>query len=107
MVDQLLSALSDIREMINYVKKYMNKHIGDKTIKEKILEETENVPKPADLDFYIKEVIDEQFTNARVIRTDNYLVNIQKAIKNILGPVCHMWHSAAIERKALQEQKRL
>ena len=92
------------------MKKYLNKHIIDKTIKEKILEETpvpENIPKPASLNFYIKEVIEEQFTHARVIRTDNYLLNIQNSIRNILGPVCHMWHSATVDKKALKIKNRV
>ena len=70
-------------DLLVYVKKYMSKHISDKTIKEKILEDNpipENIPKPSNLDFYIKELLDEQFNHAKTMRADGYLVSIQSSI---------------------------
>ena len=95
-------------DLIKYLKKYMTKHISDKSIKEKILEENpvpSNIPKPHSIDIYIKELINETASKAKTLRIDGFLSNIQQSVRAIMGPVSQIWMAAIQERKEVRAQE--
>ena len=78
----------------NFVGKYMRKHVGDKPIKQRVLTDNPvpgNIDKLLAVDIYIKELIKETVSRNRTLCVDRFLTNIQKAIRNVLGPVTQLW----------------
>ena len=53
------------------------------------------------MDIYIQELIKKTVSGNRTLRVDGFLTNIQKAIRNVLGPVTQLWVLAIKQRGEL------
>eukprot|EP00111_Clytia_hemisphaerica_P013734 TCONS_00040413-protein len=94
-------------ELLAHLKKYSTKHFSDKVIKEKILDLVpipKNVPKPPEMDLYIKDLVNESVFKPRITRLDSFLVNVQHSIRSILGPVSHLWVAVNEERETKKRE---
>lgn len=91
------------KDMADYVKKYFNVHIAEKSIKDQILEEypiPANIDTPPKLDPYIKELLLDNNLK-KVLFADQTLFNIQTSIHNIMGPLSTMWLAAEEEKQSI------
>ena len=91
--------------LIEYMKKYFDAHISDKTIKEMILTDNPvpcNVHGPRPMDSFIKELLHES-NMRKVIQLDQSLTNIQTSIHNIMGPLSTLWMAAEDEKTAVSD----
>ena len=81
-------------DLENFVRKYIRKHVGNKAFKECVLTDNPvpgNVDKPSAVNIYINEMIKETVSGNRTLGIDGFLINIQEAISNVLGPVTKLW----------------
>ena len=98
------SSLCLLPDLKNFVRKYMRKHVDDKTIKLRVLTNNPvpgNVDKSAPVDTYIKELKKETVSRNKTLCVDGFLTNIQEAICNVLEPVTQLCVSAAKQRDEL------
>ena len=98
------SSLCLLPNLKNFVRKYMRKHVDDKTIKLRVLTNNPvpgNVDKSTPVDTYIKELKKETVSRIKTLCVDGFLTNIQEAICNVLGPVTQLCVSAAKQRDEL------
>ena len=90
MMKEILKILSE--ELLAHLK-YSTKQFSEKIIKEKIIDRVpipKNVPKPPIMDLYIKDLVNESVFKTRITKLESFLVNIQRSIRSILGPVTHL-----------------
>ena len=82
--------------------KYLRKHISDKILKEKILDENpvpSNIDVPPKVDMFIKDVLPGSKTS--ILARDTQLLNIQTSIHRAFSPISALWGLAVIEKDNL------
>ena len=80
-------------DMSEYIKKKFSTYISETDIKNCILYQNpvpENIPTPANLDGYIKQLLEER-RKMSVISEDKNVAKIQQKITDVLGPLSRVW----------------